>query len=124
MGLRRYEDTRRFIRFDDKRTRALRLETDHMAAFRTTMDNFFTCIPLAEKLLEQNLTIVGTLCQNNKKKHKIQPPPCYKRTQSRQANRKGRGAGSAQLPRQKSQQLVFHVQQTCVQGAQTCSCHL
>jgi len=26
--------------------------------------------------------------------------------------------------RQKSQQLVFPVHQACVQGAQTCSCHL
>ncbi|XP_051984398.1 piggyBac transposable element-derived protein 4-like isoform X3 [Xyrauchen texanus] len=29
-----------------------------------TMDNFFTSVPLAEKLLEKNLTIVGTLRQN------------------------------------------------------------
>lgn len=29
-----------------------------------TMDNFFTSIPLAEKLLEKNLTLVGTLRQN------------------------------------------------------------
>ncbi|KAJ4936484.1 hypothetical protein JOQ06_003008 [Pogonophryne albipinna] len=28
------------------------------------MDNFFTSIPLAEKLLEKNLTLVGTLRQN------------------------------------------------------------
>ncbi|CAJ1066749.1 piggyBac transposable element-derived protein 4-like [Xyrichtys novacula] len=28
-----------------------------------TMDNFFTSVPLAEKLLEKNLTIVGTLLQ-------------------------------------------------------------
>ena len=28
-----------------------------------TMDNFFTSIPLAEKLLEKNLTVVGTLRQ-------------------------------------------------------------
>ncbi|KAI4815178.1 hypothetical protein KUCAC02_005335, partial [Chaenocephalus aceratus] len=89
MGFHRYEDIRRLIRFDDKRTRAVRLETDHMAAFRyvwdcflanckkvfvpteirhtgrnITMDNFFTSIPLAENLLEKNLTLVGTLCQN------------------------------------------------------------
>ncbi|XP_034058307.1 piggyBac transposable element-derived protein 4-like [Gymnodraco acuticeps] len=162
MGFHRYEDIRRLIRFDDKRTRAVRLETDHMAAFRyvwdcflanckkvfvpsdcvtideqlvpfrgrckflqympskpakygikifwmcdarvhyafngmiytgrqpgedvqrnlgenivqqlssgirhtgpnITMDNFFTSIPLAEKLLEKNLTLVGTLRQN------------------------------------------------------------
>ncbi|KAJ4944672.1 hypothetical protein JOQ06_013215 [Pogonophryne albipinna] len=117
MGFHRYEDIRRLIRFDDKRTRAVRLETDHMAAFRyvwdcflanckkvfvpsdcvtideqlvpfrgrvhyafngmiytgrqpgedvqrnlgrnITMDNFFTSIPLAEKLLEKNLTACG-----------------------------------------------------------------
>ncbi|XP_067101197.1 piggyBac transposable element-derived protein 4-like [Osmerus mordax] len=162
MGLRRCEDICSFLRFDDKRTRALRQETDHMAAFRyvwdcfltncrrrfipsdcvtideqlvpfrgrcrflqympskpakygikifwmcdaripyaidgmvytgrqpgeevqrnlgenivrqlcygirqtgrnITMDNFFTSVPLAEKLLEKNLTIVGTLRQN------------------------------------------------------------
>ncbi|KAJ4942366.1 hypothetical protein JOQ06_012232, partial [Pogonophryne albipinna] len=29
------------------------------------MDNFFTSIPLAEKLLEKNLTSVETLRQNN-----------------------------------------------------------
>ena len=34
MSTGRYEDIRRVIRFDDKRTRALRQETDHMAAFR------------------------------------------------------------------------------------------
>ena len=27
------------------------------------MDNFFTTVPLAEKLLKQNLTLVGTLCK-------------------------------------------------------------
>lgn len=30
------------------------------------MDNFFTSVPLAEKLLEKNLTIVGTLRQNKR----------------------------------------------------------
>ncbi|XP_051922662.1 piggyBac transposable element-derived protein 4-like [Hippocampus zosterae] len=29
-----------------------------------TMDNFFTSVPLAQHLLEKELTIVGTLCQN------------------------------------------------------------
>ena len=29
-----------------------------------TMENFFTSIPLAEKLLEKNLTIVGAVRQN------------------------------------------------------------
>ncbi|KAE8289464.1 hypothetical protein D5F01_LYC11165 [Larimichthys crocea] len=161
MGLKRYEDIRRVIRFDDKRTRALRLETDHMAAFRyvwdcflancrrqfipsdcvtideqlvpfrgrckfrqympskpakygikifwmcdarvpyaidgtvytgrqpgeevqrecrnITMDNFFTSVPLAEKLLEKNLTIVGTLRQN-----KPDIPPIMKPSKSRE----------------------------------------
>ncbi|KAJ4934869.1 hypothetical protein JOQ06_007650, partial [Pogonophryne albipinna] len=40
MGFHRYEDIRRLIRFDDKRTRAVRLETDHMAAFRYVWDCF------------------------------------------------------------------------------------
>lgn len=40
MALKRYEDIRRVIQFDDKRTRALRLETDHMAAFRYVWDCF------------------------------------------------------------------------------------
>ncbi|XP_027129155.1 piggyBac transposable element-derived protein 4-like [Larimichthys crocea] len=177
MGVKRYEDIRRVIRFDDKRTRALRLETDHMAAFRyvwdcflancrrqfipsdcvtideqlvpfrgrckfrqympskpakygikifwmcdarvpyaidgtvytgrqpgeevqrnlgenvvqqlcsgirqtgrnITMDNFFTSVPLAEKLLEKNLTIVGTLRQN-----KPDIPPIMKPSKSRE----------------------------------------
>ncbi|KAL2095507.1 hypothetical protein ACEWY4_010226 [Coilia grayii] len=176
MGLKRYEDIHRAIRFDDKRTRALRLETDHMAAFRyvwdcflancrrlfipsdcvtideqlvpyrgrcrflqympskpakygikifwmcdarvpyafngtvytgrqpgeevqrnlgenvvqqlcsgirqtgrnITMDNFFTSVALAEKLLEKNLTIVGTLRQN-----KPDIPPIMKPSKSR-----------------------------------------
>ncbi|XP_057685155.1 piggyBac transposable element-derived protein 4-like [Corythoichthys intestinalis] len=33
-GLRRYEDIRLFIRFDNRRTMALRLETEYMAAFK------------------------------------------------------------------------------------------
>lgn len=61
MGLRRYEDIRRFIRFDDKRTRALRLETDHMAAFRYVWDCFLAscrrrfipsdCVTIDEQLV-------------------------------------------------------------------------
>ncbi|KAK1905334.1 PiggyBac transposable element-derived protein 4 [Dissostichus eleginoides] len=34
MAVGRFEDIRHVLRFDDKRTRAIRLETDHMAAFR------------------------------------------------------------------------------------------
>ena len=34
MSVERFEDIRRFLRFDDKRTREFRLQTDHMAAFR------------------------------------------------------------------------------------------
>ncbi|XP_056890875.1 uncharacterized protein LOC130526891 [Takifugu flavidus] len=40
MGVGRYENIRRFLRFDDRRTRALRLETDHMAAFRYVWECF------------------------------------------------------------------------------------
>ncbi|GLD67801.1 piggyBac transposable element-derived protein 4-like protein [Lates japonicus] len=40
MSIGRFEDIRRFLRFDDKRTRAYRLETDHMAAFRYIWDLF------------------------------------------------------------------------------------
>ncbi|KAJ4949471.1 hypothetical protein JOQ06_020986 [Pogonophryne albipinna] len=43
------------------------------------MENFFTSIPLAEKLLEKNLTIVGTLRQ---KKPDI--PPVMKPSKSRE----------------------------------------
>lgn len=43
-----------------------------------TMDNFFTSVPLAEKLLEKNLTIVGTLRQN-----KPDIPPIMKPSKSR-----------------------------------------
>ncbi|KAI4804290.1 hypothetical protein KUCAC02_025921 [Chaenocephalus aceratus] len=63
MGFHRYEDIRRLIRFDDKRTRALSSGIRHTGR-NITMDNFFTSIPLAEKLLEKNLTLVGTLRQN------------------------------------------------------------
>ncbi|XP_061747885.1 piggyBac transposable element-derived protein 4-like [Nerophis ophidion] len=40
MAVGRFEDIRRTLRFDDKRTRAFRLETDHMAAFRYVWDLF------------------------------------------------------------------------------------
>ncbi|XP_062251398.1 uncharacterized protein LOC133960645 [Platichthys flesus] len=40
MSVGRFEDIRRTLRFDDKRTRAFRLETDHMAAFRYVWDLF------------------------------------------------------------------------------------
>lgn len=43
------------------------------------MDNFFTSVPLAEKLLEKNLTIVGTLRQN-----KPDIPPIMKPSKSRE----------------------------------------
>ena len=34
----RFEEIRRFLRFEDKRTREFRLQTDHMAAFRYIWD--------------------------------------------------------------------------------------
>ena len=34
MSVKRFEDIRRFLRFDDKRTRKFCLQTDHMTAFR------------------------------------------------------------------------------------------
>ena len=37
----RFEDIRRFLRFDDKRTREFRLQTDHMTAFRYIWDFFY-----------------------------------------------------------------------------------
>ncbi|KAJ8363286.1 hypothetical protein SKAU_G00121170 [Synaphobranchus kaupii] len=46
-----------------------------------TMDNFFTSVPLAEKLLEKNLTIVGTLRQN-----KADIPPVMKKSKSREVH--------------------------------------
>ena len=61
MGVHRYEDIRRLIRFDDKRTRAVRLETDHMAAFRYVWDCFLAnckrvfvpsdCVTIDEQLV-------------------------------------------------------------------------
>ncbi|XP_056880632.1 piggyBac transposable element-derived protein 4-like isoform X2 [Takifugu flavidus] len=44
-----------------------------------TMDNFFTSVPLAEKLLEKDLTIVGTLRQN-----KADIPPVMKPSKLRE----------------------------------------
>ncbi|KAJ4942402.1 hypothetical protein JOQ06_012268 [Pogonophryne albipinna] len=43
MSIGRFEDIRRLLRFDDKRTRASRLETDHMTAFRYIWDLFLVC---------------------------------------------------------------------------------
>ena len=40
MSVARFEDIRRILRFDDKRSRAFRLETDHMAAFHYIWDLF------------------------------------------------------------------------------------
>lgn len=40
MGLERFEDIQRLLRFDDKRSRAVRLETDYMAAFRHIWECF------------------------------------------------------------------------------------
>ncbi|XP_054866815.1 piggyBac transposable element-derived protein 4-like [Amphiprion ocellaris] len=45
-----------------------------------TVDNFFTSVPLAASLLEENLTIVGTLRQN-----KPDIPPIMKPSRSREA---------------------------------------
>ncbi|XP_060755461.1 piggyBac transposable element-derived protein 4-like [Neoarius graeffei] len=44
-----------------------------------TMDNFFTSVPLAQSLLEKNLTLVGTLRQN-----KADIPPIMKPSDSRE----------------------------------------
>ena len=61
MSVRRYEDIRRLLRFDDKRTRAERLKTDHMAAFRHIWELFLTrcrttfipskCVTIDEQLV-------------------------------------------------------------------------
>lgn len=40
MSVERFEEIRRFLRFDDKRTREFRLQTDHLAAFRYIWDLF------------------------------------------------------------------------------------
>ena len=40
MSVERFEDIRRFFRFDDERTREFRLQTDHMTAFRYIWDFF------------------------------------------------------------------------------------
>ena len=46
-----------------------------------TMDNFFTTVPLAEKLLKENLTIVGTL-----RKCKRDVPAIMKPSKSREVS--------------------------------------
>ena len=61
MAVRRYEDIRRLLRFDDKRTRAERLKTDHMAAFRHIWELFLSncrttfipseCVTIDEQLI-------------------------------------------------------------------------
>lgn len=40
------------------------ISPSHTVGRNITMDNFFTSVPLAVKLLKNNLTIVGTLRQN------------------------------------------------------------
>ena len=40
MSVERFEDIRRLLRFDHKRTRKFRLQTDQMAAFRYIWDLF------------------------------------------------------------------------------------
>ena len=42
MAVGRYEDIRKLLRLDDKRTRVERLKTDHMAAFRHIWELFLT----------------------------------------------------------------------------------
>ena len=42
MSVERFEDIRRFLRFDNKRTREFRLQTGHMAAFRYIWDIFIS----------------------------------------------------------------------------------
>ena len=42
MAVRRYEDIRRLLRFDDKRTRAETLKTDHLAAFSHIRELFLS----------------------------------------------------------------------------------
>ena len=61
MSIRRFENICRFLRFDDKRTRVTRLETDHLAAFRYVWDLFLVncrqrfipsdCITVDEQLV-------------------------------------------------------------------------
>ena len=61
MSVERFEDIRRFLRFDDKRTREFRLQTDHMAAFRYIWELFISnckkwyspheCVTIDEKLV-------------------------------------------------------------------------
>ena len=42
MSAQRFEDIRRFLRFDDKTTREFRLQTDHMTVFRYIWDLFIS----------------------------------------------------------------------------------
>ena len=41
MSAERFQDIRRFLRFDDKRAREFRPQTDHMTAFRYIWDFLF-----------------------------------------------------------------------------------
>ena len=61
MAVRRYEEIQKLLRFDDKRARAERLKTDHMAAFRHIWELFLSncratfilseCVTIDEKLV-------------------------------------------------------------------------
>ena len=42
MSVEKFEDIWRFLKFDNKRTRKFRLQTDHMAAFRYVWDLFIS----------------------------------------------------------------------------------
>ncbi|KAJ4945993.1 hypothetical protein JOQ06_023671, partial [Pogonophryne albipinna] len=70
MGFHRYEDIRRLIRVHYAFNGMIYTgrqpgeDVQRNLGRNITMDNFFTSIPLAEKLLEKNLTLVGTLRQN------------------------------------------------------------
>ena len=60
-AVRRYEDIQKLLRFDDKRVRAVRLKTDHMAAFRHIWELFLSncrttfipseCVTIDEQLV-------------------------------------------------------------------------
>ena len=61
MSVERFEDIRRFLRIDDKRTREFRMQIDHMAAFRYIWDLFISnckkwyspheCVTIDEQLV-------------------------------------------------------------------------
>ena len=61
MSVKRFEDIRCFLRFDDKRTKQFRLQTDHMAALRHIWDLFILnskkrysiheCVTIEEQLV-------------------------------------------------------------------------